>query len=371
MIIRLRPGHWLAADRIAACGYGLAALPLAVEHVGLLAAPLLVCFSAPVALRRPHPVMSLVVLLAGIAPIAAWRPELLPVGMVPVGYVLYTAASLRAGTAIPALAASVTAALAPALPDFRHAGGPVLFTLAYLTVWMVGFGVGMHRRYTASLLDGQARLAAAELAEERLRIARELHDVVAHSMSVIAVQAGYGTLVINDRPEAAHEALTVIETAGREALTEMRRMVGMLRPTAGAELGPAPGLGDLSQLIERSAEAGVRVTVRTMGTPRALPAGVDVCVYRIVQEALTNVAKHAAADTAQVSIDYRDGELVIEVVDTGQGGGRHRGDAGARHGIAGMRERARLCGGWLEAEPLPDEGFRVRACLPMELEPSP
>jgi signal transduction histidine kinase len=360
-------------DRVAACGYGLAALPLVLSHAGLLTVPVLTAFAAPMAFRRSRPLLSLAVLITGLAAVGAWRSELLPVGMVALAYVLYAAAGLRCRPAVLALAAAVCAAWAPALPDFRHLGGTVLFTLVYLITWMAGFLVGLHRRHTADLLRGQAMAAAAELAEQRVRIARELHDAMAHSMSVITVQAGYGALVIGDQPEAAREALTAIETTGRQTLTEIRRMLGMLRSSdGGPELAPAPGIGDLEHLVARTTAAGVRVELTVTGSQRTLPAGISICAYRIVQEALANVVRHAAADAARVAVAYRDGELAIEVTDTGRGdrGPGAGPGAGPGHGITGMRERAQLYGGQLEAGPLPGGGFRVLACLPLELEPA-
>ena len=201
--------------------------------------------------------------------------------------------------------------------------------------------------------------------EERLRIARELHDVVAHSMSLIAVKAGVANHVARSRPEETADALRVIEDTSKGALTEMRRLLGVLRTdgTQAGELTPAPSLGDLPELVQRAAGAGVRVDLDLHAGPD-VPAGVGLSAYRIVQEALTNVIRHAAPARCQMTITADGGQICIEVVDDGPGrralpAGHHRG-----HGLAGMRERALACGGDLTASPLDPSGFQVKARLP-------
>jgi signal transduction histidine kinase len=269
--------------------------------------------------------------------------------------------------------------------------------------------------------------------EERLRIARELHDVVAHSMSVIAVQAGYGQYVIDSQPGDARAALGAIQATSREALDEMRRMLGALRQADDADarvssavvgpasavsagpglraaaspapLFPAPGLAELDRLVARTAGAGVRVDVTRYGQPRDLPASIDLSAYRIIQEALTNVVKHARTSSCRVMLGYRDDELTIEITDNGAGmavpelagagvsaarllDGRPAqpdggpgvlagslpglpgvpglpGLPGTGHGIIGMRERVSLLGGEFSAGPLPGYGFRVSARIPL------
>src|SRR6185437_14056158 len=257
----------------------------------------------------------------------------------------------------------------------------------------IGFAVGMHRRSAALALRGQAQIARGrldqarrELVEQRMRIARELHDVVAHHMSVITVQAGYGGLVLEQAVSApsvasARAALGVIETTGRQALDEMRRLVEVLRAQEDAEAGrwgsgsvlaPAPGLGDVPRLLEYGAHAGVHVTVITAGHPRALPAGEDLAAYRIVQEALTNVIKHAGG-AATLRLEYGERALTIEVTNgpsarsemTRPAQNPQAGEGEAGRGTAGMRERALLYGGDLEARPTDDGGFRVTARLPL------
>ena len=205
--------------------------------------------------------------------------------------------------------------------------------------------------------DEEARRAVAE---ERLRIARELHDVVAHSMSVIAVQAGTGRVVLDREPAKAREALTVIEETSRGALDEMRRLLGVLRDPSGTAPGrePAPGLADLDALAAR---AGMPVTVRVEGERRALPQGLELAAYRIVQEALTNVARHAPGAPATVVVTYGEG-LTVEVRNA-PGRRAAAPPAGAGLGLLGMRERAAVYGGVVDAGPTTDGGWRVATTL--------
>jgi len=304
--------------------------------------------------------------------------------------------------------------------------------LCVIIAWFTGYIVRQRRRYALRLQDEAASKAVAE---ERLRIARELHDVVAHSMSVIAVQAGYGQYVIDTQPADARDALGAIQATSREALDEMRRMLGALRqadeteqrevaaraardPGADADVGdpggdsagdsagdagaaplsPAPGLADLDRLISRTASAGVRVDVTRCGQPRDLSASIDLSAYRIVQEALTNVVKHARTRSCRVLIGYGQDELILEVTDNGAGlpamaGAGAPGNslalagggpvllakgsapgwsapdvAGSGHGIIGMRERVSLLGGEFSAGPLPGYGFQVSAHIPLPAE---
>jgi signal transduction histidine kinase len=203
-----------------------------------------------------------------------------------------------------------------------------------------------------------------------LRIARELHDVVAHSLSLITVQAGVGSYVAGARPEEAARALASIETTGREALREMRRLLGVLRDdSAGTDLAPAHGLADVGQLVAGTAEAGVRVQLEIRGTQRPVPPGVGLAAYRIIQEALTNVVKHARTTASRILVTYEDDAMRLEITDAGAGAPADAVAASAGHGIAGMRERASLFGGEFHAGPLPGRGFRVTARLPLDSAP--
>ncbi|MFF4284456.1 sensor histidine kinase [Streptomyces sp. NPDC001633] len=217
-------------------------------------------------------------------------------------------------------------------------------------------------------------LRAQEVAEavtaERLRIARELHDMVAHSIGIIAIQAGVGSRVIQTQPAEAREALRAIEATSRETLSGLRRTLVSLRQaerdvTAPKQspLAPAPGLADIERLAAATADAGVRVDVRRTGADRPLPADIDLSAYRIVQEALTNVVRHAGTGRCRVTIDHGDEELFVEVVDEGRGATGH----GSAHGfgLIGMRERVALLGGRLSTGPRPEGGYRVAVRLPL------
>jgi signal transduction histidine kinase len=239
------------------------------------------------------------------------------------------------------------------------------FAAAYL------FGSTMrNRRLYGEQLEARARALERErdeetrraLAEERLRIAQELHDVVAHSMGVIAVQAGVGAHVIDSEPGEAKKALEAISQTSRSTLAEIRRMLGVLRDDEGLSYVPAPGLADLHRLVRDVATAGLHAEVRVEGTTTELPPGVDLTAYRIVQEALTNVLKHAGRATATVVIGYEDKALRLEILDDGRGVNGRAAPGG--HGLAGMRERVGVYGGSFEAGPRTGGGFRVAVRLP-------
>ncbi|MFF9982345.1 sensor histidine kinase [Streptomyces erythrochromogenes] len=247
-----------------------------------------------------------------------------------------------------------------------------------LTVNVVIALLAMSASCTVGLLSRERRehamaLRSQEVAKavtaERLRIARELHDMVAHSIGIIAIQAGVGSRVIQTQPAEARDALRAIEATSRETLSGLRRTLVSLRQadlgtvSEQSPLAPSPGLADVEQLAAATADAGVRVAVRRSGEQRPLPADIDLSAYRIVQEALTNVIRHAGTGRCQVAIDYRAQELSLEVVDDGCGA---TGDSSARgFGIIGMRERVALLGGDLSAGPRTEGGFRVAARLPL------
>ena len=244
--------------------------------------------------------------------------------------------------------------------------------------WMAGYLVRLQRAYSAGLREQAGQQAREELAEarranseERLRIARELHDVVAHSMSVIAVQAGVANYVAGTRPEEAARAVSSIEETSRGALREMRALLGVLRdeetPGAGpgAGLVPAPGLADLKALADRTADAGVRVVLDIHGGRPPLPAGLDLAAYRVIQEAITNVIKHAATDRCRVAVGYADQSLNLEITDNGIGAAPGTPGPGTGHGITGMRERVGMYGGEFSAAPRPEGGFLVSARFPL------
>jgi signal transduction histidine kinase len=510
----MRNGHWVAIDCVVAAFSALFVL-ISVHQafvgtdrmwlaIGLLMAA---AVFIPVALRRRAPVLAfgglliLAVLFGdmanGFTPPGPSAITAVSLVFLSAAYVLYTVtvtSSRRTGGAALALALALLVFIGGTSHN-RSDGAPaelVPVGLASVIAWMTGYSVRQRRLYVVRL---QHQAASSAVADERLRIARELHDVVAHSMSVIAVQAGYGQYVIDDSPDGAREALGAIQVTSREALDEMRRMLGVLRqqdvtpapgpadalraggdgdagpasgaagwPAAGTGLGsadaaalsgdadgngggrgggpagqaagagpgfgrggsaplaPAPGLANLDRLVKRTCSAGVRVTLEVYGNARPLPAGLDLSAYRIVQEALTNVVKHAGSGArCTVHLGYDEGVLAIRVTDDGgssttlprYGGltvvgqqeepglytpadlaaqadgvtapagparsghgivGGWRGPseppATAGHGIIGMRERAHLCGGKFSARPLAEgAGFQVTASLPLPAAP--
>ncbi|WP_345668779.1 sensor histidine kinase [Streptomyces similanensis] len=271
-----------------------------------------------------------------------------------------------------------------------------------LALWWFGHLARRSAELTVRLRAEQAERARREVAEERVRIARELHDVVAHHMAVINVQVGLARFVFDSDAPTARAALTTIGSASGEALTELRRMLGLLRaddphvPREGAADEPTPGLDRLEEMVERVRSGGVPVELRVRGAPRALPSGMQLCVYRVVQEALTNVLKHAPGSRAAVELAYGAGEIRVSVTDDGSGpgarhgreqgrgqgrdGGRERGKGvgmgvgkgvdpdrmrrSGGHGLIGMRERAKLYGGTIAVGPRREGGFGVRLTLP-------
>jgi signal transduction histidine kinase len=232
--------------------------------------------------------------------------------------------------------------------------------------WVIGVAVGQQRVYADGLRQQAERRAQERILAERLRIAGELHDIVAHSMSLITVQAGVARYVVADRSGEAAQALASIEQTSRDALNEMRRLLGVLRGADGRredpELGPAPRLADLDGLAAATMRTGLTVRVRRDGAHRELPAGVELAGYRVVQEALTNVIKHAAARKVDVLATYGPDELRIEIVDDGRGTPRRSSQG---HGLIGLRERVTSYGGEFTAGPAPDAGFRVVATIPI------
>lgn len=250
-------------------------------------------------------------------------------------------------------------------------GFEVLAALVVTTLpWYIGRRVQTRAHYAAAARERAAHLewkrateAQRAIADARAGIARELHDVVAHNVSVMTVQAGVARLVVVDNPERAQEAIGAVEEAGRRALDELRQLLDVLRPeTASGERGPQPALNQVHELVDQLRHTGMTISLAA-DVPSELPATVDLFSYRIVQEALTNVLKHAGVDAAaQVRLEETDGQLEIEVTDTGAVTSTLPGSG---QGIVGMRERAILLGGTLEAEPRPEGGFRVLARLPI------
>jgi signal transduction histidine kinase len=365
---------------VAAAGFGVLTLTSVLpfdpgDPRAVAAYLLLLAHTLPIALRRRFPVPVLAWALATGLAFASLRLNLVSLGLAVLVYVYTVASRCPRRVSLAGLAATVAMLLAVFLVRPRAIGDRgtvVIDCLIVAAAWWLGDGtrrrqeaIRAARERAAELERAREELARRAVVEERLRIARELHDVVAHSMSIIAVQSGVGAHVLDSQPEEARRALTAIEVTSRQALTEMRRLLGVLRQETepSGSLAPVPGLAEVDALAAEVARAGARVEVRIEGTRPELPLGLDLSAYRIVQEALTNVVRHAGPATARVRIRYAPDSVDVEVVDDGRGGNPRPGDG---HGIAGMRERAALYCGTLHAGPRPGGGFRVAARLPVE-----
>ena len=270
------------------------------------------------------------------------------------------------GIALAALAVVVWNDPVQGIGDFGGIG------IAFGVVWLVGLGIGLKLAQAEEAEQRVVRLerereerARAAVGEERARIARELHDVVGHSVSVMTVQASAVRRLLRPEQEQEREALLVVEQTGREALAEMRKLVGVLRrPEEAPALAPQPSLEHLDKLVQQVREAGLPVELRVEGQAAKLPPGLDLTAYRVVQEGLTNALKHARAKQAEVVVRYRSDQVELVVTDDGDGDGDGDGEGGG-HGLVGMRERVTVYGGALDAGPRPDGGYELRAQLPV------
>lgn len=337
-------------------------------------AVLIVGFVAPLAWRRVRPLSVVAIIGAAIAVqlllVAPYVP-FLP-GLLPLAVANYTAAAYSQRWRVAGLVVvlGVEAVIYAKVPEER-VGGEVLFALFVLVgTWIVGDVVRARLGRAEQTVEAvktraaQSQAAAtAVLAEERVRIARELHDVIAHSVSVMGVQAGAARTLIDTNPGAAREALLSVEATARSSVSELQRLLAVLREQGDApsDRAPQPGLTQLPALVTGIRAAGLPVDLTMTGT-RTLPAGVDVAAYRIVQEALTNALKHARAPTT-VTVQCSATAVRIEIRDSGPGPLGKLPHGG--HGLIGMRERAQLYGGTLHAGPSPGGGFGVLACLPL------
>jgi signal transduction histidine kinase len=358
-------------------GHAPAALHV-VGGRGVLAL-LLVLAMLPLALRRRAPATMLLIAAASLAVAAVvvrdsagGVPVEVFIAMLVAFYSVGAHCDDRRPPVVGALALVVIAATDLARPGFfngGHSARPAAW-LAFAIAWLVGRDMRRRRDRVADLESRAEQLerereekAQLAVSEERARIARELHDIVAHGVSVIVAQARAGPHLTDD-PERANGAFRAIESSGREALVELRRLLGILRSDdRQLAIGPQPGLTSLTSLVEQVRASGLPVELRLKGEPVHLPAGVDLSAYRIVQEALTNVVKHAHATSAEVEIRYRPDALELAIVDDGRGAAVSANGTG--HGLIGMRERVALYGGKLDAGRRDGGGYSVRARLPL------
>jgi signal transduction histidine kinase len=322
--------------------------------------------------RWPLPVLGVVTVATGMAAARG----LASFGVM-LGLALYLAALRLPRARSIALAVAVAAALgvAVAYSAFAVMKAPVAIEAIESFVplagaWFIADSVAARRRYQAGLAAQAGRQRAAEVREERVRIAREMHDVVAHALAVITVQAGVGRCLAGERPEEASAALGSIETISRTAQDELRVVLGLLRDgdDGTPPLAPVPRLIDVKDLVDTVRASGVPVELRMEGTGRRLSPSLELSVYRIVQEALTNVVKHAPGARAAVELTVSAGRVRLDVRDDGGPGEGHapRPDLDTGHGITGMRERIGAFGGWLVAGPAAGGGFGVTAEVPIE-----
>jgi signal transduction histidine kinase len=339
-----------------------------------IALSLLLAAPVGVALRWPTPVFCVLLAESAAAAVLTHAPWQWILVLAALDALLLHIAALRPRRiSVPSAALALAAQIAElqwsnmqGRPPFLVSALPLASMV--LAAWSIGNSVRQYRAYAAAL---RTHAAAQAVTAERLRIARELHDQVAHSIGVIAIQAGAAGLVLDARPEHARTALSAIESTSRETLAGLRRMLVSLRRAEDGEMTaaePAVGLEALPRLVERTAAAGIDAQVAWSGPRRPLPPEVDLAAYRIIQEAVTNVVRHSAARRCRVHLESRPTELVVDVLDDGPGEPRDtlvRAPAGATgFGIAGMRERVALLGGRFSAGPRPEGGFQVSARLP-------
>jgi signal transduction histidine kinase len=341
----------------------LSTLPLVISRspVPAWAYVLVVAECVPLAFRRRWPlaVVSICGVLAVVYGVAPLPDPAVPYAVL-VGVYSAAAHSTRFGanlTAVLSTIAIITSILIDPRADFSDA---LVLLPIFATAWLLGDSARRRRDRTEYLERTRAAEAAAAVATERNRIAREMHDVIAHHVSMMVVQAEAGPVVLAD-PTRATAAFDAISAAGKQALTEMRRLLGVLREGEKAPLRPQPGVDDVAELVESVRSAGLDVRLQRSGEPFALPAAADLSVYRLVQEALTNCVRHASASVVDVDLAYSRQELVVSVTDNGSGSERRPGG----HGLVAMHERVTLVGGTLQAGPRAEGGWSVRAVVPI------
>ena len=387
LIERIRGVNPHAVDALLALGFTAAALWTVAGRVGgedayrnddFFGIALLLLQTLPIAARSVAPLGALIVSVAAISLHVGVGYQGVPAGTFAALVILYSAASLT--DIRQAIVAAVITAAGIAIYFTTDRGDPGL-TQAVTTfaTYAVGWGLGIYarsrREYTnvveerASLLEREREARAREaVADERARIARELHDMVGHALNLIVIQSGGAQRVFQSKPELARESLVSIESTGRKALSDMERMLGILRGAEAADdgLSPQPGLSHVDDLAAQVSEAGLPVEVTVEGTPVPLPSSVDLSAYRIIQEALTNALKHAGPAHASVKIRHGSDSLELEITDDGHGvSGDRAGDDKGGRGLIGMRERAGMFGGELSFGPRPEGGYRVYVRLPL------
>jgi signal transduction histidine kinase len=328
---------------------------------------------APLALRQRAPVLATVMLLLGLLAYSLLGYGYSPSGGTGVVITMFTVAMLRPRPVTMALWGATAAVTVITVFATEY---PVPWSRVVqvpLTVVAGGWLLGEIMKDWAQRAERLAGEAERAVARERVNIARELHDVVAHHMSVVSMQAGVAEHVLDSDPPAARTAIATAGSSSREALTEMRRMLRLLRPPEGQEGDdgattndtPTPGLQSLDELATRVRGVGVPVELAVTGRPRPLSPGLDLCAYRVAQESLTNVVKHAGPATARIDLDYGEKVLTLKISDTGAGPGTSKSPA-ASYGLRGMRERAALYDGALTAGPSEEGGFEVLLSLPID-----
>jgi signal transduction histidine kinase len=376
-----------AVDALVALALTVAALVTVIGRINgddefrnndFLGTALVLLQTLPLAVRRVAPLGALVVINSAIGVHAAMGYEMVQAGTFGSLIALYGAASLTDSRRGIVAALIMVPAFAIFFATNRQEFG-VGEIASICGTWAVGWFLGTYIRIRgeqaeaagerADWLERDRDVRAREaVADERARIARELHDMVGHALNLIVIQAGGAQRVFESRPELARQSLASIESSGRQALSDMERMLEILRVAEGPDqvLSPQPGLRQVDSLAAHVSEAGLPVEVAVEGSPTELPSSVDLSAYRIVQEALTNSLKHAGASRAKVSIRYGPHSLELEVTDDGRGRSeRGPSDEEGGRGLIGMRERVALFGGELSAGPMPEGGFRVLARLPL------
>jgi signal transduction histidine kinase len=377
--------QWFAFCALATCATLACLTPILATRPAERGPHLLLvlpAYGAILALRRwPLPIMAVAVAATAVQMASGNAPLALCAVL---GLTTYLAASrlprqqsIRAAVAAVAALGSALVYAAVQVKTAPLAVEAVEGFMPVVAAWFVGDSVAARRRYLAGLAEQAERERAAdaerarqEVREERVRIARELHDVIAHTLTVMTVQAGVGRRLMAKRPEEAGSALASIEAIGRTAQDELRVVLGLLRDedVEAASLAPAPRLVDLKDLVETVRDSGTPVELRTSGADRSLSPSLELSIYRVVQEALTNVVKHAPGAPASVDLAVSEGEVRVEIANQGRPPGAEVSETvhGPGHGIVGMRERVGAFGGSLVARPQPDHGFRVVARIPLE-----